>query len=128
LAGNFITAVQRIVETVKKHTQIIVYLTIIITGIVSIAAKFKDWDAQGNLMSLLMTLNPIMGHLSVVHAASAGQDLLMAVRYEFNTFSFDSDIAFGLHYAPEDKRQAIKLRCGMRQVQIGNFKCNISYT
>lgn len=86
--------------------------------IVSLAVRFRDYDGCGNLSSYMLTLNPIMGHLGAVHTASAGRDLMMAVRYEFNMFSFDSDIAFGLHYAPEDKQQALKLRLGIRQVHI----------
>ncbi|KAA1067469.1 Mitochondrial distribution and morphology protein 10 [Puccinia graminis f. sp. tritici] len=42
------------------------------------------------------TLNPIMGQISTSYGTKIGPNLAMATRFDFNFFSFDSDITFGL--------------------------------
>ncbi|KAH9467070.1 hypothetical protein MJO28_000353 [Puccinia striiformis f. sp. tritici] len=42
------------------------------------------------------TLNPIMGQISTSYGTKIGPNLALATRFDFNIFSFDSDITFGL--------------------------------
>lgn len=78
-----------------------------------------------------------MGHVSASHTTSAldgrwgpeassyavftaehdsSEDLLLSARYDFNIYSYASDLSFGIIYAPAVKQQAIKFRVGMEQV------------
>ncbi|CAH7685266.1 hypothetical protein BY996DRAFT_4587351 [Phakopsora pachyrhizi] len=41
------------------------------------------------------TLNPIMGQISTCYATKLGNNLSLATRFDFNIFSFESDITFG---------------------------------
>ncbi|GAA5885362.1 hypothetical protein JCM3774_004562 [Rhodotorula dairenensis] len=41
------------------------------------------------------TLNPIMGQLSTAYAVQAGRDTRFASRFEFNLYSYESDLTFG---------------------------------
>ncbi len=44
------------------------------------------------------TLNPMMGHLSMVYAARMNRDLAACSRYDFNFYSYDSEMTFGFEY------------------------------
>ena len=41
------------------------------------------------------TLNPIMGQLSTAYAVQAGRDTRFASRFDFNLYSYESDLTFG---------------------------------
>ncbi|PKI83963.1 Mdm10p [Malassezia vespertilionis] len=45
-----------------------------------------------------LTLNPIMGHVRTSYAAQVDPDLAVCARYDFNVFSYLSDLSFGLEY------------------------------
>lgn len=57
------------------------------------------------------TLNPIMGQISTSYGTKIGPNLALATRFDFNLFSFDSDITFGLEWLqkrrPKNSRQMV---------------------
>lgn len=44
------------------------------------------------------TLNPMMGHLSMSYAARMSRDVAACSRYDFNVYSYDSELTFGFEY------------------------------
>ncbi|KAA8897765.1 mitochondrial distribution and morphology protein 10 [Sphaerosporella brunnea] len=46
-------------------------------------------------LTMTLTLNPLMGHLSATYAVKAGKSLSLASRFEFNMYSYESDIVMG---------------------------------
>ncbi|KAF8532839.1 hypothetical protein BDD12DRAFT_868233 [Trichophaea hybrida] len=46
-------------------------------------------------LTMTLTLNPLMGHLSATYAVRAGNSAVFASRFEFNMFSYESDIVLG---------------------------------
>jgi distribution and morphology protein 10 len=46
-------------------------------------------------LTMTLTLNPLMGHLSATYAVKAGEKLALASRFEFNMYSYESDIVMG---------------------------------
>jgi distribution and morphology protein 10 len=51
--------------------------------------------------------NPIMGHFSAAYTVAKNKLFRMATRYDLNIFSYDSDLSFGIEFAPEDEQQRI---------------------
>lgn len=51
------------------------------------------------------TLNPIMGQISMSYGTKIGPNLALASRFDFNLFSFDSDITFGLEWLQKKKKR-----------------------
>jgi len=46
-------------------------------------------------LTMTLTLNPLMGHLSATYALLAGKSASFASRFEFNMYSYESDIVLG---------------------------------
>lgn len=72
---------------------------------------------------MTLLVNPVMGHLGITYARSYKKHLLMATRYDFNYFSYDSDLSVGLIYAPAEKNQLIKVRMGLQTVLVFDLWC-----
>lgn len=47
---------------------------------------------------LTATLNPLLGHLSMSYAARMAQDVAACSRFDFNVYSYDSELTVGLEY------------------------------
>ncbi|EPQ28242.1 uncharacterized protein PFL1_04069 [Pseudozyma flocculosa PF-1] len=47
---------------------------------------------------LTATLNPMMGHLSTAYAAKMTRDLAVCSRFDFNVYSYDSELSIGGEY------------------------------
>ena len=45
-----------------------------------------------------VTLNPMMGYVRAAYAARIDDDLVLGSRYDFNAYSFQSDLALGVEY------------------------------
>lgn len=58
----------------------------------------------------------MMGHISTSYTTTVAKDVQASTRYDFNIYSFDSDLVFGISYAPEQKGQKVKFRIGGSQV------------
>ncbi|PWN42633.1 hypothetical protein IE81DRAFT_116818 [Ceraceosorus guamensis] len=56
--------------------------------------------------TLTATLNPMMGHLSTAYAARMTRDIVACSRYDFNVYSYDSELTVGFEYWLRAARQA----------------------
>ena len=45
---------------------------------------------------MTLTLNPLMGNLSSTYAVKAGPNLALCSRFDFNVYSYESDVVVGL--------------------------------
>jgi distribution and morphology protein 10 len=48
--------------------------------------------------TITATLNPMMGHLSTAYAARMTRDIVACSRFDFNVYSYDSDLTLGAEY------------------------------
>jgi distribution and morphology protein 10 len=69
-----------------------------------------------NFTDLTFTVNPILGHLTSTYTTSLSHRLRASTRYHFNTYSFDSDLAFGFAFISKDGTQALKARLSKEEV------------
>lgn len=46
-------------------------------------------------LTMTVTLNPLMGHISATYAVRAGESAAFASRFEFNIYSYESDVVVG---------------------------------
>ncbi|KAH9810981.1 hypothetical protein DFH28DRAFT_983398 [Melampsora americana] len=53
------------------------------------------------------TLNPIMGQMSSTYGTKVGRNVALATRFDFNLFSFESDITFGGEWLQRASRSKI---------------------
>ncbi|PWN49228.1 hypothetical protein IE53DRAFT_346193 [Violaceomyces palustris] len=49
-------------------------------------------------MTITATLNPMMGHLSTAYAAKMSRDLVASSRFDFNVYSYESQLSMGVEY------------------------------
>ncbi|KAI8979518.1 hypothetical protein BDF20DRAFT_511939 [Mycotypha africana] len=54
------------------------------------------------------TLNPIVGHMSTSYAAKVSDQTVMCSRFDFNIYSYESDLAFGFEYRTKTKSPSIE--------------------
>ena len=45
---------------------------------------------------MTLTLNPLMGNLSSTYAVKAGPNLALCSRFDFNVYSYESDVVVGM--------------------------------
>lgn len=50
----------------------------------------------GTPYTMTLTLNPLMGNLSSSYAVKAGRNLALCSRFDFNVYSYESDVTVGL--------------------------------
>lgn len=63
---------------------------------VSTGLRYTTLPAHPGIpLTMTLTLNPLMGHLSATYAVRAGKSAAFASRFEFNMFSYESDIVLG---------------------------------
>jgi distribution and morphology protein 10 len=60
--------------------------------------------------------NPIMGHFESSFASDITQHTKLATKYEFNMYSFDSDLSFGIDATAPDQDQRLKARISLSNV------------
>lgn len=79
-------------------------------GLRAVLADKANTQAPSSVVTL--TANPIMGHLSSSYVQQASPHLLLAAKYDFNMYSFESDLAFGmeLHSFPMSRAEQSR-RC-----------------
>lgn len=51
---------------------------------------------KGFPYTMTLTLNPLMGNLSSTYAVKAGANLALSSRFDFNVYSYESDVTVGL--------------------------------
>ena len=56
--------------------------------------------------TMTLTVNPLMGNLSSSYAVKAGQNLALCTRFDFNVYSYESDVTVGLELWRRDTSTA----------------------
>ncbi|PLW47500.1 hypothetical protein PCANC_07798 [Puccinia coronata f. sp. avenae] len=67
------------------------------------------------------TLNPIMGQISTSYGTKIGSNLALATRFDFNFFSFDSDITFGLELLQKRRPKNSPLNSQSHEILVDDF-------
>jgi len=66
------------------------------SGGVSVGGRFATLPAhKGIPLTATLTLNPLMGNFSTTYAVKAGDNLSLCTRFDFNVYSYESDIILG---------------------------------
>jgi distribution and morphology protein 10 len=66
------------------------------SGGVSFGGRFATLPAhKGIPLTATLTLNPLMGNLSTTYAVKAGKNLALCSRFDFNVYSYESDLVVG---------------------------------
>ncbi|KFZ12433.1 hypothetical protein V502_07078 [Pseudogymnoascus sp. VKM F-4520 (FW-2644)] len=72
------------------------YGTLNKSGGVSLGGRFATLPAyRGIPLTATFTLNPLMGNFSATYAVKAGEDLALCSRFEFNAYSYESELVLG---------------------------------
>jgi len=67
------------------------------SGGVSTGIRFTTLPSHtGFPYTMTLTLNPLMGNVSSSYAVQAGKDLALCSRFNFNFYSYESDVQFGM--------------------------------
>lgn len=67
------------------------------TGGMSIGGRFATLPAhKGVPLTATLTLNPLMGNVSTTYAVKAGKHLALCSKFDFNVYSYESDVMLGL--------------------------------
>lgn len=66
------------------------------SGGVSFGGRFATLPAhKGVPLTATLTLNPLMGNLSTTYAVKAGKNLAFCSKFDFNVYSYESDLMLG---------------------------------
>ncbi|KAH8600359.1 hypothetical protein B0O99DRAFT_649184 [Bisporella sp. PMI_857] len=66
------------------------------SGGVSFGGRFATLPAHRGLpLTATLTLNPLMGNISTTYAVKAGRDLSLCSKFDFNVYSYESDVMIG---------------------------------
>ncbi len=57
-----------------------------------------------------------MGFISSTYTSAVSKGMYMSTRYNFNIYSYESDLAFGVEYNPEKSNQLIKAKISLKDV------------
>lgn len=82
------------------------------SGGVSIGGRFATLPAhKGVPLTATLTLNPLMGTLSTTYAVKAGRDLSLCSKFDFNVYSYESDLMLGCElWRMKKKERLVKER------------------
>jgi len=66
------------------------------SGGMSLGGRYSTLpNHKGIPLTATLTLNPLMGNLSATYAVKAGRDLSLCSRFDFNAYSYESDLVLG---------------------------------
>jgi distribution and morphology protein 10 len=72
------------------------YGTLNKSGGMSVGGRFATLPThKGIPLTTTLTLNPIMGSFSTTYAVKAGENLTLCSRFDFNAYSYESDLILG---------------------------------
>jgi distribution and morphology protein 10 len=67
------------------------------SGGMSVGGRFATLPGhRGIPLTATLTCNPLMGSVSATYAVRAGRDLALCSRFEFNAYSYESDLVVGM--------------------------------
>jgi len=84
--------------------------------IVSIGTRYKKHHTDDAASVFTLVSNPVMGFISSTYTSTIAKGMYMSTRYNFNVYSYKSDLAFGVEYNPEKSDQLIKAKISLRDV------------
>ncbi|KAG0192615.1 Mitochondrial distribution and morphology protein 10 [Apophysomyces sp. BC1034] len=59
-------------------------------------------------ISFTYTLNPVVGHMSTAYTTQVSKQLAVCSRFDFNIYSYESDLALGFEYRTKSKPSTVK--------------------
>ncbi|KAI9733180.1 MAG: Mitochondrial distribution and morphology protein 10 [Claussenomyces sp. TS43310] len=66
------------------------------SGGMSVGGRYTTLPAhKGIPLTATLTLNPLMGNISATYAVKAGENLSLCSRFDFNAYSYESDLVLG---------------------------------
>ena len=84
--------------------------------IVSIGTRLTN-NFKNSVQSVTtLVVNPIMGHLSTSYATSLSPVVSVSTRYDFNIYSYNSDISVGIEFSPISKDHLLQGRFSLANV------------
>ncbi|KAG4098249.1 hypothetical protein H8356DRAFT_1672297 [Neocallimastix lanati (nom. inval.)] len=91
------------------------YLTKTGGGIgMSVGARYKKHYTDDSSAVFTIVSNPVMGFISSTYTSSVAKGMYMSTRYNFNIYSYNSDLAFGIEYKPQKKNQLVKAKISLK--------------
>ncbi|KAI8828724.1 hypothetical protein BJ741DRAFT_625382 [Chytriomyces cf. hyalinus JEL632] len=72
------------------------------SGGISCGAKWNKSHGGGVNSILTFLSNPMMGFLNTTYTSTIRKNWVMTTSYDFNTYSYNSDLAVGMAYSPVD--------------------------
>lgn len=89
------------------------------SGGVSVGGRFATLPGyRGMPLTATLTLNPPMGSVSATYAVRAGERLALCSRFEFNAYSYESDVVVGCELWREGGAGVLKARVD-RKYRVG---------
>ncbi|KAH0536633.1 Mitochondrial distribution and morphology protein 10 [Glutinoglossum americanum] len=77
------------------------------SGGVSTGVRFTTLPAHSGIpLTMTLTINPLMGNLSTTYAVKAGDSLALCSRFDFNVYSYESDLVIGCELWRRRRRMA----------------------
>jgi hypothetical protein len=96
------------------------------SGGLSIGTRLNTRIKDGLEATTTLIANPIMGHFSSSYAADVTSTIRMATKYDFNMYSYDSDLSFGVEFEPPHQQQTLRASISLMNVStsnLGHFFC-----
>ncbi|TAQ84622.1 hypothetical protein B7494_g7053 [Chlorociboria aeruginascens] len=91
------------------------------SGGVSVGGRFATLPAhKGFPLTATLTLNPLMGNLSMTYAVKAGHNLALCSKFDFNVYSYESDLRLGCELwrmkgrVPRTRERSMAAKLGWR--------------
>ncbi|KAI9346540.1 hypothetical protein BDR26DRAFT_855733 [Obelidium mucronatum] len=97
------------------------------SGGISLGAKWVKVHERGVASILTFLCNPMMGYMNTTYTSTIRQNWVLSTSYDFNTYSYNSDLAVGIAYSPIDAENRL-LKCrfsmtrGLALLLEGQFK------
>jgi distribution and morphology protein 10 len=89
------------------------------SGGLSLGTRLKRFTQESLLNDWTLILNPVMGHISTSYSSEIMSRLIVTTKYEFNFFSYDSDVSFGMEFFSSKKDQLLQFRLSLLHVRMG---------
>ncbi|KAK6526891.1 Mitochondrial distribution and morphology protein 10 [Arthrobotrys megalospora] len=70
----------------------------------------------GSPLTMTLTINPIIGHFQAAYAVKAGKGAVLCSRYDFNIYSYESDLVLGCEIWRRKQQQATRTETGTEEV------------
>jgi len=80
----------------------------------SIGTRYKKHHTDDAASVFTLVSNPVMGFISSTYTSTVAKGMYMSTRYNFNVYSYESDLAFGVEYNPEKSDQLIKAKISLK--------------